>query len=71
MGTVDRNHPKVSITMTTHLCPRCRFHPGSDRIFGYCSWDCHDADADADDDEHEQHDDEQHDQRPNERGVAA
>ncbi len=55
--------------MTTQLCPRCRFHPASDRIFGYCSWDCHDADADADDDEQDEQD-EQH-QQPNERGVAA
>ena len=26
------------------LCRRCRFHPASPRIAGYCSWDCHDAD---------------------------
>jgi hypothetical protein len=34
--------------MTTQLCRRCQFHPASDRIFGYCSWDCHDADEDRD-----------------------
>ena len=31
-------------TMTTQLCPRCRFHPASPRIWGYCSWDCYEAD---------------------------
>ena len=30
--------------MTTQLCPRCRFHPASPRIAGYCSWDCYEAD---------------------------
>jgi hypothetical protein len=38
------------MTMTTQLCRRCQFHPASDRIFGYCSWDCHDADDDQDHD---------------------
>lgn len=35
----------------TQLCRRCRFHPASARIAGYCSWDCHDADdaVDAED----------------------
>jgi hypothetical protein len=37
--------------MTTQLCRRCQFHPASDRIFGYCSWDCHDADDDQDHDQ--------------------
>jgi hypothetical protein len=39
--------------MTTQLCRRCRYHPVSPRIAGYCSWDCYDADEDgnADDDE--------------------
>lgn len=67
--------------MTTHLCLRCRFHPASERIYGYCSWDCHDADADADSDldayppayaaaPHDQH--QQNQDRPSdERGVAA
>ena len=32
-------------TMTTQLCPRCRFHPASPRTAGYCSWDCYDADG--------------------------
>jgi hypothetical protein len=26
------------------LCRYCGYHPASTRIFGYCSWDCHDAD---------------------------
>lgn len=30
--------------VTTELCRRCRFHPVSPRIGGYCSWDCHDSD---------------------------
>jgi hypothetical protein len=34
--------------MSTQLCRRCQFHPASARIFGYCSWDCHDADEDQD-----------------------
>jgi hypothetical protein len=28
----------------TTLCRYCGYHPASTRIFGYCSWDCHDAD---------------------------
>jgi hypothetical protein len=32
--------------MTTQLCRRCRFHPVSPRIAGYCSWDCYEADED-------------------------
>ena len=30
----------------TSLCRYCGYHPASTRIFGYCSWDCHDADDD-------------------------
>jgi len=41
---------KAKRTMTTELCPRCRFHPASPRIAGYCSWDCYDADDGEDDD---------------------
>jgi len=26
------------------LCRHCEYNPASDRIFGFCSWDCHDAD---------------------------
>jgi hypothetical protein len=26
------------------LCRHCRYNPASQRIFGYCSWDCHDED---------------------------
>jgi hypothetical protein len=40
---------KASTTMTTQLCRRCRFHPVSARIAGYCSWDCHDADDEEED----------------------
>jgi hypothetical protein len=31
------------------LCRRCRFHPVSPRIAGYCSWDCYDADEEGED----------------------
>lgn len=34
---------RVRKTMET-LCRRCRFHPASPRIAGYCSWDCYEAD---------------------------
>jgi hypothetical protein len=30
----------------TSLCWHCEYNPASPRIFGFCSWDCHDADAD-------------------------
>ena len=30
---------------TMDRCRHCRYHPASPRIFGYCSWDCHDADG--------------------------
>jgi hypothetical protein len=33
------------------LCPRCRFHPASPRLAGYCSWDCYEADDEEDADE--------------------
>jgi hypothetical protein len=38
---------KARKTMET-LCRRCRFHPASPRIAGYCSWDCYEADDDED-----------------------
>ena len=38
---------KARRTMET-LCRRCRFHPASPRIAGYCSWDCYEADDDED-----------------------
>jgi hypothetical protein len=38
---------KARIAMET-LCRRCRFHPASPRIAGYCSWDCYEADDDED-----------------------
>jgi hypothetical protein len=28
------------------ICPHCHFYAGSGRIYGYCSWDCYDADGD-------------------------
>ncbi len=31
--------------MQFERCRRCRHYPTSPRIFGYCSWDCHDADG--------------------------
>ncbi len=37
--------------MTTQLCRRCRFHPASSRIAGYCSWDCYEADDEEEADE--------------------
>ena len=40
--------------MTTHLCRRCRYHPASPRIAGYCSWDCYEADEDDEADEEEE-----------------
>jgi hypothetical protein len=38
----------------TALCRHCEYNPVSGRIFGYCSWDCHDADDDAGEGEDEQ-----------------
>ena len=54
MHTIDSS--KERATMTTQLCPRCRFHPASPRIAGYCSWDCYEADdeEDADDEDGKQ-----------------
>jgi hypothetical protein len=40
--------------MTTQLCRRCRYHPASPRIAGYCSWDCYEADEDDDADDEEE-----------------
>ena len=42
---------ETPIQTQTQLCRHCRFHPASVRLFGYCSWDCHDADDDEDEDE--------------------
>jgi hypothetical protein len=41
---------KAGRHMTTELCRRCRFHPASPRIAGYCSWDCYEADDEEGDD---------------------
>jgi hypothetical protein len=48
MTTHEIDNSREGVTMTTQLCRRCRFHPVSPRIAGYCSWDCHDADGDED-----------------------
>ena len=37
----------TTTTTTTAVCRRCRFHPASPRIAGYCSWDCYEADDDV------------------------
>jgi len=29
------------------LCRHCHYNPASPRIFGYCSWDCHDEDEEG------------------------
>jgi hypothetical protein len=41
-------------TQPTALCRHCEYNPASGRIFGYCSWECHDADDDAGEGEDEQ-----------------
>jgi hypothetical protein len=38
------DRPMVAPAPVTTLCGYCGYHPASTRIFGYCSWDCHDAD---------------------------
>jgi hypothetical protein len=48
----ETKNQRVRKTMET-LCRRCRFHPASPRIAGYCSWDCYDADDEGDDAEGE------------------
>ena len=35
----------------TQVCLRCRFHPASTRLGGYCSWDCYEADDEEDEGE--------------------
>jgi hypothetical protein len=45
---------KETGTMTTALCPRCRFHPASPRLGGYCSWDCYEADDEEAEDDGDQ-----------------
>jgi hypothetical protein len=47
MTTNEANTQRARNTMET-LCRRCRFHPASPRIAGYCSWDCYEADDDED-----------------------
>jgi hypothetical protein len=51
MTTHEIDRSREGATMTTPLCRRCRFHPVSPRIGGYCSWDCHDADDEEEVDE--------------------
>ena len=48
-----------TITTGTALCPRCRFHPASPRLEGYCSWDCYEADGDDAEDEEDEEDGDQ------------
>ncbi len=36
---------------TETLCRHCQYNPASPRIFGFCSWDCHDAEDDGGDSE--------------------
>lgn len=43
----QNTNSNLNTTMTTAVCRRCRFHPASPRIGGYCSWDCYEADDDA------------------------
>ncbi len=43
----ETRNQRVRKKMET-LCRRCRFHPASPRIAGYCSWDCYEADDDED-----------------------
>jgi hypothetical protein len=51
MHTIETPHERGTMTTPTQLCARCRFHPASPRIAGYCSWDCYEADDDEDADE--------------------
>jgi hypothetical protein len=47
MGSIVRErHLEASSPMAGERCRRCRHNPASPRIFGYCSWDCHDSDGD-------------------------
>jgi hypothetical protein len=43
-----RSGRSVSAPAMGHLCRHCGYNPASPRIFGYCSWDCHDADDGGD-----------------------
>jgi hypothetical protein len=44
-GTPRRSDRSRAAAATgASLCRYCGYHPASTRIFGYCSWDCHDAD---------------------------
>jgi hypothetical protein len=45
--------------MQRDQCRHCRHYPSSPRIFGYCSWDCHDADGDDERQDHAPDDDSQ------------
>jgi hypothetical protein len=49
--TYGFEHTQERQAMTMQLCPRCRFHPASPRIAGYCSWDCYEADDDEEADD--------------------
>jgi hypothetical protein len=44
-GDASRRDRSMRVPATgTSLCPHCGYNPASPRIFGFCSWDCHDAD---------------------------
>jgi hypothetical protein len=45
-GRPDRS---VRAPATGTLCRHCQYNPASSRIFGFCSWDCHDAEDDGGD----------------------
>ena len=46
-GASDARRPDRSMRAPAtgaSLCPHCGYNPASPRIFGFCSWDCHDED---------------------------
>jgi hypothetical protein len=51
MGTITELRPDRAATAATRVCRYCRYHPAARSIFGYCSWDCHDADGQDDPDD--------------------
>jgi hypothetical protein len=49
-GAPGRSESMRAPVTESMRCPHCGYHPASPRIFGFCSWDCHDADADEEED---------------------
>lgn len=45
----ERPDRSVRAPAAETLCRHCRYNPASPRIFGFCSWDCHDAEDDGGD----------------------